>query len=99
MARRVAVDVVRLAELPQPVGVRERLADRVAHQQRVDLVESVLQAPPTHRDVFPDVGAANAVTVNLNIPDPSCLNFYDPTLCAAVGYITQTKSGTSQSVG
>src|SRR5262249_43762601 len=59
----------------------------------------VLQAPPTHQDVFPDIGATNAVTVDLNIPDPSCLNFYDPNLCAAVGYITQQKVTTDQTVG
>src|SRR5262249_31403091 len=59
-------------------------------------VQAWLQAPPSHQDVFPDIGATNPLTINVNSPNSSCLSFYDQDECARVGYINSDGTSSSQ---
>src|SRR5262249_56313090 len=57
-----------------------------------------LQAAPPPQDVFPDIGATNAVTANINPPAQACNNTYEPDVCPFVAYITENKTSSSQTV-
>ncbi len=79
------------------LSLRARLIGTHQYQQLGQL-EALIQAPPTHQDVFPDIGAAQAVTVNVNTPSTDCLNNYQPNFCTAIGFVTATGTSTSQTV-
>ncbi len=76
------------------------LAKLVGHTplSEVKQVQLFIAAPPTHLDVFPDIGATNPITISLLTPSIACENQQFLAECAGVSYVTKQMVATSQTI-